>query len=496
MTRESRGMLSEIFHANHSSGKRTLPLLLLICIFILMACGNKDRAGLPPEPEEGVLIYAGLNPMDKALELQIKQFNEEHTDVQIQFRDYSDEGGPQRLLVELALGRVPDIMELQRIGRENTGDVKNAEVMYHTSPLTADLSNVYWMPYRQMAQKGYLEDLWPYIENDPALGREGVLEAPLKAAEVNGGLYMLFGDVSVNTLIGSRDMFGDRWGWTMEEMKEAFAAMPPGATVLQFDATQYKVFRTLMSPMLDQYVDWEAGECHFDNDDFRGMVEFLKLFPAECDARLKPKEIKKRIILDRLDGLQMLETVSFVLVDNAQYYNNYFKSGTDYIGYPTADGSPGRSFVPLGSKLGMSSVCQNKEAAWEFMRKLILPRYGRNTGLLRAIDMEQIRIRVNRREYEDAIYMDLKRAKMYKIDYHPISPYSGGPEWRYYYPVQEDADLYERVIATTTGFYWPNEALSDVVWDAIAPCLAGDRSVEDTIDMVQNRVGLYVNEQR
>ncbi len=425
---------------------------------------------------ENILIYANLSESGPDREA-IDEFNKTHTEVQIEVRDYLDaegNGDKTRLLAEMIAGKGPDIIDM--------GSNRDA--------LTTLL------PYQRMARAGYLEDLWPYIENDPDLGREGVLEAPLKAAEVNGGLYMLFGDVSVNTLIGSRDMFGDRWGWTMEEMKEAFAAMPPGATVLQFDATQYKVFRTLMSPMLDQYVDWEAGECHFDNDDFRGMVEFLKLFPAECDARLKPKEIKKRIILDRLDGLQMLETVSFVLVDNAQYYNNYFKSGTDYIGYPTADGSPGRSFVPLGSKLGMSSVCQNKEAAWEFMRKLILPRYGRNTGLLRAIDMEQIRICVNRRDYEDAIYMALKRAKMYKIDYHPVPPYSGGPEWRFYYPVQEDADLYERVIATTTGFYWPNEALSDVVWDAIAPCLAGDRSVEDTIDMVQNRVGLYVNEQR
>ena len=472
----------------------SFPLLLFVCVLIFSACGTGMEA--PPEPEEGVLIYAGLNPMDKALELQIKQFNEEHTDVQIQFRDYSDEGGPQRLLVELALGRVPDIMELQRIGRENTGDVKNAEVMYHTSPLTADLSNVYWMPYRQMAQKGYLEDLWSYIENDPDLGRESVLEAPLKAAEVDGGLYMLFSEFAINTLIGSKDMFGDRWGWTMEEMKEAFASMPPDSTVLQFDATQYRVFRTLMSHMLDQYVDWEAGECHFDNDDFRGMVEFLKLFPAECDTGLKGQEIKKRIVWDRLDGQQMLETVTFGELSDVQFDNYCFNGGADYIGYPTADGSPGRSFVPFGSKLGMSSVCQNKEAAWEFMRKLILPRYGRNTGLLRAIDMEQIRICVNRRDYEDAIYMALKRAKMYKIDYHPVPPYSGGPEWRFYYPVQEDADLYERVIATTTGFYWPNEALSDVVWDAIAPCLAGDRSVEDTIDMVQNRVGLYVNEQR
>ena len=32
------------------------------------------------------------------------------------------------------------------------------------------------MPYRQLAQKGYLEDLWPYIENDPELGRGAVME--------------------------------------------------------------------------------------------------------------------------------------------------------------------------------------------------------------------------------------------------------------------------------------------------------------------------------
>ena len=68
----------------------SFPLLLFVCVLIFSACGTGMEA--PPEPEEGVLIYAGLNPMDKALELQIERFNEEHTDVQIQFRDYSDEG--------------------------------------------------------------------------------------------------------------------------------------------------------------------------------------------------------------------------------------------------------------------------------------------------------------------------------------------------------------------------------------------------------------------
>ena len=158
---------------------------------------------------------------------------------------------------------------------------------------------------------------------------------------------MLFREFSINTLMGSKDMLGDKWGWTLEELKEAFAAMPPDSTVLQFDATQYRVFRTLMSPMLDQYVDWEAGECHFDNDDFRGMVEFLKLFPAECDTGLKGQEIKKRIVWDRLDGQQMLETVTFGELSDVQFDNYCFNGGADYIGYPTADGSPGRSLFLL-----------------------------------------------------------------------------------------------------------------------------------------------------
>ena len=486
-------MLSMLFHMNHSSGKRKLPLLWFMCLLLLPACGTGMEA--PPEPEEGVLIYAGLNPIDKVLEMRIEKFNEEHTDVQIQFRDYSDEGGPQRLLVELAAGRVPDIMELQRIGREDSGDVKNVEVLWYTTPLEADLSGVYWMPYRQMVQKGYLEDLWPYIENDPDLGQEGVLEAPLKAAEVDGGLYMLFREFSINTLMGSKDMFGDKCGWTLEELKEVFAAMPPDSTVLQFYATQYKVFQTLLSPMLEQYVDWEAGECHFDNDDFRGMVEFLKFFPAEFNANLKPKELKKKLVWNQIDGLQMLEAAKIGLVWDIPYRNSHFKNGAAFIGYPTADGSPGSYFYPHGNKLGMSSVCRNKEAVWEFMRQIILPQYSAG-ALFRAIGMGQIRIRINRNEYQKAIEAELSRTKKYIAQYLDISSYTGGPEWRVYWPDQEDSELYEKMIASTTRFYWPNKALSEVVWDTIGPYLAGDRSMEDTIDLVQNRVGLYVNENR
>ena len=109
------------------------------------------------------------------------------TTLSAQVRDYFDDGdssgrsGKERLLTEIGAGKIPDIIDL---GRGSS---------YYISVL----------PYESLVHKGILEDLWPYIENDPELGREGVLEAPLKAAEVDGGLYTIFSKVGINTLVGA-----------------------------------------------------------------------------------------------------------------------------------------------------------------------------------------------------------------------------------------------------------------------------------------------------
>lgn len=94
-------------------------------------------------------------------------------------------------------------------------------------------------------------------------------EEPLKAAEVNGGLYMLFEDFTVTTLMGPRSLVGNRSGWTLEEMLEVFSTMPADSTVLRHQAARSQVFYKLLSPSLDQYVDWDTGECSFASQNFR-----------------------------------------------------------------------------------------------------------------------------------------------------------------------------------------------------------------------------------
>ena len=210
------------------------------------------------DPDKEVLVFAQLSESNSERSVRrdvIDRFNRTHDDVQIVVKDYSDDQGPDRLLVEMASGQVPDIID--RGGS---------------------------LPFHQMVKKGYLEDLWPYIENDPELGREGVLENPLKLSEVDGGLYMLFGAVEIETLIGSAEVVGDRTSWTLRDLQDAFAAMPEGSTVLSFDTSRSAISGSLLRYAAGAYVDREAGTCSFDNPSFRSMLEFIQTFPTSDEV--------------------------------------------------------------------------------------------------------------------------------------------------------------------------------------------------------------------
>ena len=45
------------------------------------------------------------------------------------------------------------------------------------------------------------------------------------------------------------------------------------------------------------------------------------------------------------------------------------------------------------------------------------------------------------------------------------------------------------------GIYRDDRALTDIIYDIAGACFAGDKSVEETMELIQNRAELYVSEQ-
>ena len=481
--------------------KKLLALLFLTAILVLPACGETQRS---PE-EENILIYASLNPVTNKLEKSIARFNEKHEDVQIEIHDYSDEGGRERLQTELVLGQVPDIMELRCYGKEG----EDAPAPYEADRLPGSYTGPeggYFMPYRQMAQRGYLEDLWPYIENDPDLGREAVLESPLKAAEVNGGLYMLFQRVKIFTLIGRESVVGARYSWTLDDVMDAYAAMPNGSTIMRYNMTRWEVFYNLLCNSLERFVDRETGECTFDRESFRDLAGFLKEFPDEVEYE-KPYKAEEEVRWRIMEGSQMLEGMSLSWPRCIGFSDSIMGERAAFVGYPTADGSSGSFFYQTGTVLAMSSACRNKDAAWDYIRTLITPHCRKSAASIIAAGIKHLP--VNRNDYEVICWYELYESedvlaacRVFSID-NPLTiavtrfHFNDGSRVHLMELISEEhIRRFGDLVDHTTQLYWPEDELSDIVWETLGPYFAGDRTLDDTIGLLNNRVGLYLNEQK
>ena len=462
----------------HLKWKAMMLFLAIAAAGILTACSaggqepppSQEPAPAPApgqeqeiDPDKEVLVFAQLSGSNSERSVRrdvIDRFNRSHDDVQIVVKDYSltatDDQGPDRLLVEMASGQVPDIIDLGGS-----------------------------LPLYQMVKKGYLEDLWPYIENDPELGREGVLEAPLKLSEVDGGLYMLFGSVGIETLIGSAEVVGDRTSWTLRDLQDAFAAMPEGSTVLSFDTSRSAISGSLLRYAAGAYVDREAGTCSFDDPSFRSMLEFIQTFPTDdevnketaglgdaWDALIEEARARQR------KGLQLLEELTYLSLDRLAYWDALWGGRCAFVGYPVEDGSVGSMFRPGGPQLGISSSCGNKEAAWEFVR----------TVMTNLSDSQSV-IPLERDAYEVKKNTAMTVKTILDINYVTNEELTAPPltEER----VREFEDFFNSIDKICI---W-DLSLMNLIREICDPYFAGATDLDETIRLLQNRVGLYLSEQ-
>ena len=454
--------------------RTTAFAILLLDLLLLPACS----AGGEKE-EVTTLIYANLTEggVDRGA---VSRFNESHQDVQIEVRDYFDDGdssgrsGKERLLTEIGAGKIPDIIDL---GRGSS---------YYISVL----------PYESLVHKGILEDLWPYIENDPELGREGVLEAPLKAAEVDGGLYVVFDKVCIQTLVGAESIVGNRYSWTIEELLDAYASMSEGSTIMEMDMLRKQdVFRRLFYLSAEDYVDWNTGECFYDSEQFRSTLEFINNnFPDEISnelAAMDTEELSAESMEWILSGRQMLSSTVLARPRNIQEIDTIFGAGgrAAFVGYPTEDGSVGSYFYIRGRSLGMSTYCQHKEAAWDFLREVLLPQYND----IRSLDnpnVDKFHVPLNLNDYQL-----LKRYDMTVIS-PDGAPYYMGPILRYHKATQEEVDRFDYLMNSIDKINLYDRKIYDIAYETASAYFAGDKTLDETVALLQNRVGLYVNENR
>lgn len=559
-----------------------------------------------PEGGRVRLVYGAIGIDTYGIQEEIAKFNQGSKDFYIEYRDYSEgmmgwNGGKNtpvyqnalaRLYGEIAAGRCPDILDDS-------------------------------IPLDRLAKQGALEDLWPWIDGDPDISRDGLMTHVLECMEVDGKLPQVCSGFEIETAVASAAVVGDRTSWTMEEMLEAFGGeMPEFYFARELDGNFvtpvfYKFDRGtalyyLVNMNLSRFADMETGVCSFDSEDFKSLLRLVGSGEAvtesdvnwdsssvwidyglsgfdilvtgdmeQCQVRPwegRPllyartlSELTDLVIDDALFGgresltdykqrlwdagiiferehtgpfFGEITTRHFIdtiywddeshpdwssrngVIDVERAWRGYgtalaadcVSGGTDgnvyasYVGFPSAGGA-GSSFT-LFESMAISVSCEAKEGAWAFVRRQLLP-YGNVNGYWTASGLpshfggfainretfeEQMRIGMEywTDPYTGEIFKDANGAPVEYTTRGIGTGYPGDIVLTAYLltPSEAQMDRFWKLYESTEQITGRNDALLDIVMEQADVYFAGDKTLEETVKLIQNRASLYVNENK
>lgn len=424
-------------------------------------------------PEKTVLTLAAISS-NSYLREQVAQFNRTSTSCRIVLEQYYTQTGEwfspdefqqgmTRLLTELSAGKIPDLLYVDSL------------------------------PVLQFGQMGMLEDLWPYIENDPELGREAVMEHVLECAQQDDKLYMVFDTFVINTVVGSKAVVGDHISWTLDDLRTALATMPEGCAIFSPYSTKLETLRNIIYADLGSYVDWENGACSFDSEEFKDVLSFCNEMETEQGGwaqwyTLVPEG--REMLLD--DALR-----NFIRI---QEHEAIFEGEVSYVGYPRSDGECGSSFSII-NPIAMTTACKDKEGAWSFLRQLLLPQeLPKDT--FGDVDVSNAAFPVNRESFEALLEESMRlNSSTDEEDRPPKGMSVVGADERvfdliYTPTTQAQYDQIMELYNAISTVYTEDSALWEIISEQVQPYFAGDKSVDEAARLIQSRTELYVNERK
>ena len=428
-----------------------------------------------------VLTYATMY-LSYEMRERIIDFNKSQTQYRIEIRDYSEfntqddyNAGLTKLNTEIIAGKVPDILD--------------------TSGL----------PIHQYGGKGLLEDLWPYIESDEELGgRDGVMQEVLRAAEQDGKLYHLFNSFTIRTAVGAGGVVGDDLRWTLDDLTAALDRMPEGCSIFNQGDTKESMLSSIMAMQLENFVDFKSGECSFDSEEFIALLEFCNSFPLTFDWNSVDWEEYEDDMVRIQAGRQLLSPETLYDFQYIQIQQYIFGGEITYVGYPREDGGVGSAFV-VQEGLAMSTTCKDKDAAWSFIREVVLPQsdpaeeyfYFNGWGFpVNKQDFDRMA-----EQYMTPMYMlDENGEPMLDENGDPIEMSQGGIGWgdgsmlELYATTQEQYDQIMELYRSIDTVYTYDEAVYAIVHSVALRYFNDDLTVHEAVDQIQSRVKIYVNE--
>ena len=421
----------------------------------------------PSEAAKIVTLRLACNWLSPNLSKAVLNFTSSSTTARIEVTDYSQynndkdfTAGVTKLNTEIISGNVPDLF------------------------VTTDL------PMGQYAAKGLLKDIYELIDADGELKRESFMTPVLKALETDGKLYSIAPGFGIVTLVGKSDVVGKDMGWTLAQMQDVIKAHPEAKYILGQGVTRTSVLSDMLKGGLDRYVDWQSGKCSFNSQDFIDVLNFSRLFPEEFTY----DELGTSPYQMLADGRQLLMPMEIRDFTDYQTCTAITKGLVTFKGYPTAEGI-GNIATFSGDPLSISSTCKDMDSAWKFVRGMLT---DDSYGSGRYVDGLPLNVKAYAAAEAEAMKRDTYKDDETGEEKEWPKGSAGWGDYSvdFYAMTREEADGLRSLIDATGRAVAYDQNIMNIINEEIQTFMNGTKTAEQTASLIQDRVSLYVNEQR
>ena len=243
----------------------------------------------------------------------------------------------------------------------------------------------------------------------------------------------------------------------------------------------------------------EAGTASFDSPEFIDYLNFAAQFPTEFDYNTFDWNDYEQDAVRMRNGDQLLSMYGTIYgFDGVS--QNFAELGGDlcYIGFPSTSGHDGSSFS-VSAPIAITTKCRDKEAAWSFIASALTDEYQGSQYAFpitkTAFDAMAEKAMEKNYEYDENgnIRLD-ENGEPVEISNGGFS-YGDGPMIEVYAMTQEQYDTVNGLIENTNRIMRYDQSLMEIINDEAGAFFAGEKTAEETAQLIQNRVQLYMAEQ-
>lgn len=329
------------------------------------------------------------------------------------------------------------------------------------------------LPVELYESKGLLADIGALLKRDEELSRVDFLQNVFNAYSTDGKLYYVIPRFTVNTMAGAASTVGGRTSWTLSDALQLLKSLPEGTNLIA-EPNRMSFLQTAMAYCEQEFVDRDAGKCHFQSENFLAIMEYAKSLPEAAEGDCHDEEYWRNYEMQFLEGRTLLSAMSVYDFGEVNYYvNELFGEEAAYVGFPAAEGSG--SCVRAKEAYAISAHSGHLEGAWEFLRYYLTDEYqsGPGSGLP-----------VQRQYFQESAAAALLESAARSAEDPSAAAQS---------LTEEQLDRLVNFILSVDRRYYYSEEIMDIVTEESAAFFAGDKTAQEAAEIIQRRAQLYLD---